>query len=194
MGGDVTLIEALDDSDLSTKQKLFVRYYLGEAHYNGVKAMRLAGYTGTENSLMVEASRSLRNPKIKRYIAEALDEKAMTPGQLIAMMSDAATGIGAYLKYDENAGQPYVDYPALLADGKGHLVKGIRYGQKGSVTVDFVDPQAARVDLARILKLFGDERAQVKAQILNLFLGVMPEEIRPQFVQALEQWSEEEEQ
>jgi hypothetical protein len=59
---------------LTLKQTLFVEAYLGEAHGNGVAAARVAGYTGTPNTLARTAWELLRQPKISLRIRARVEE------------------------------------------------------------------------------------------------------------------------
>ena len=58
---------------LTEKQRRFVEAYLGEANGNATEAARLAGYSGTDDSLAVSASQLLRNTKVEAAIKERTD-------------------------------------------------------------------------------------------------------------------------
>jgi phage terminase small subunit len=72
--------------DLAEKRKLFVEFYLGEAHGNGTEAARLAGYEFPSE----EAYRLLRNAQVRARIDERLAEVAMTANEVLAELSDIA--------------------------------------------------------------------------------------------------------
>jgi phage terminase small subunit len=51
------------------KKKLFAAAYMGKAKGNGTAAAKLAGYTGSDASLAVTASRLLKDAKVQAIIA-----------------------------------------------------------------------------------------------------------------------------
>jgi hypothetical protein len=66
--------------EFAHRRKLFVEYYLGEAHGNGTKAARMAGYEHPSE----EAYRLLRNAQVCARIVEWLAEITMTANEVWA--------------------------------------------------------------------------------------------------------------
>jgi len=71
---------AKSERELTLKQSRFATAYPDPngANGNGVAACKTAGYSGSANSLAVQASANLRDPRIRRRIAEALDAQGCT--------------------------------------------------------------------------------------------------------------------
>lgn len=74
---------------LTVKQKRFVDAYLGEANGSGVKAARLAGYKGSDNTLHNVASENLRKPKIREMVDKiaASDPLLMTRDERLQILA-----------------------------------------------------------------------------------------------------------
>jgi hypothetical protein len=77
---------------LTTKLRLFVEYYLGEARFNGTAAARLAGYQGDDNTLAAIASQNLRKLKVREAITARLHEAAMPANEVLARLTEIARG------------------------------------------------------------------------------------------------------
>jgi phage terminase small subunit len=77
------------EDELTPKELLFVAHYLGEARGNGTKAMRMAGYKGSANTLAVGASQNLRKPKISAAIEEGL-ASIMPKAEVLHILADQA--------------------------------------------------------------------------------------------------------
>jgi phage terminase small subunit len=77
---------------LTTKQRLFIEAYLGEAQFNATQAARIAGYKGNDNVLGVTGHELLRNPKIAAVVSERINEAAMSANEVMARLSAIARG------------------------------------------------------------------------------------------------------
>lgn len=75
-------------SNLTTKQNLFVQYYLELR--NGVKAAKAAGYSGNNNVLNQTAQDNLRNPTIRESIEKAYKSRLLSSDGVLAELSDLA--------------------------------------------------------------------------------------------------------
>jgi len=134
---------------LSNKQRVFVEEYL--RCWNASEAARRAGYKGNVD---VAASRLLVNASIQALIKARLAEKTMSADAALARLTEQARA--AYADYLKDNGE--VDLQRMLADGKGHLIKGYKWF-KGELTVEFYDAQAALGQIARAHGLFVDKTA-----------------------------------
>ena len=82
--GNLKEVEKEEDGNpkprLTLKQRRFTGAYADPngANGNGRLAARIAGYSGDDNQLGVQASTNLRNPKIQQSIEEALDAQGCT--------------------------------------------------------------------------------------------------------------------
>lgn len=77
-------------SNLTTKQNLFVQYYL--EHRNGVKAAALAGYDCVDvNSLNQIARANLQNPTIRQAIEDHYKSRLLSKDGVLAELSDIAS-------------------------------------------------------------------------------------------------------
>jgi phage terminase small subunit len=69
---------------------LFAEAYAGPAQGNGQEAARIAGYKGTNASLMVTASRLLRDPAVIERIANLSEKVAKAAAQEVAAACERA--------------------------------------------------------------------------------------------------------
>ncbi len=74
--------------DLTHKQRRFVQYYL--QCFNGTRAAIKAGYS--KKGAHVEASRLLRNAKVKRYIDAGFNDSHMSPAEILGRLTAQARG------------------------------------------------------------------------------------------------------
>lgn len=142
---------------LQGMQKDWVLAFLADPTRNATAAARKAGYKNPEQS----GWENRHNPKVKEYIREHFTDRIMTAEEVQARLSEIATvGYAPYLKYGPKPGEISVDLEKLLADGKGHLIKGISYVRVGQDTavqvVEFFDAYKALVDMGRVHGLFTD--------------------------------------
>ena len=143
------------ETKLTGKQELFVRYYL--VSLNATDAARKAGYAGDENTLAVTGHNNLRNPKLAQKIRQGLQERTMPPEEVLTRLTQQARGEHTrFWVYDEYGRQLHLDMKALTNAGLGHLVKKFKCHElTGTITeVEFYDAQAALKLLGTHYRLF----------------------------------------
>jgi len=118
--------------------------------WNQTKAAIATGYP--PGRARKSASRVFARPEVQAYIAERIAERAMTADEVLARLAEQARA--EYAPYLLSSGT--VDLERMLADGRGHLIKGIKWDRGGNRIVEFHDAQAALVHLGRHHKLFTD--------------------------------------
>lgn len=124
---------------LTRKQRAFIDAYI--LSWNASEAARTAGYSGkTAYSI---GARLLKNVEISDEIARILEERAMGRDEVLARLADQ--GRAGYTRYLQPDGT--VDLASLLADDKGHLVRGTKWDRNGNLVVQFYDAQSALVQL-----------------------------------------------
>lgn len=142
--------EAVDSrvSTLTPKERAFlINYLAGETQ---VKAAATAGYKQPEK----QGWRLANSPKIRAAIDEILTAQEMPRLKVIALLSQQAEA--AYAPYlRSQSGRLSVDLDNLIADGLGHLIKGVKETRYGQV-VEFYDAQTALVQMGRYHGLFTD--------------------------------------
>ncbi len=122
---------------LSRKQRAFIDEYLVD--FNATQAAIRAGYS--ERSAGVIGHETLRKPKVAAEISRRMAERTMTADE--ALIRLAEIGRADLSDYISNAG---LDVERMVADGHGHLVKGIKrvvtqYDDR--TEVEIYDKQAA---------------------------------------------------
>lgn len=134
---------------LSNKRRAFVEEYL--KCWNGAEAARRAGYA--ERTANRTGSKLLSIVDVQAHIQRRIREKAMGADEVLLRLGEQARGeVAGYLTADGE-----VDLERLLADGKGHLVKGTKRDRRGHLIVEFYDAQAALALLGRHHRLFVDQ-------------------------------------
>lgn len=144
---------------LSAKQQLFVDEYL--QCLNATQAALRAGYSKkTAHAIGWE---NLRKPEISEAIDQRLQESAMSANEVIARLTEHASGdMGDFWSIQDN-GDPVLD----LTGGKLRLIKKMKVKTTSrtisdidyvTTEVDFelYDAQAALVHLGKYHKLFAD--------------------------------------
>lgn len=123
----------IDDDKLTDKQRAFVDAYIVNG-FNGTRAAITAGYA--EISAHAEASRQLRNVKVRELIDAFFAEHAMTSREVIARLTEHARGdIGDI--WNPESGQ--VDWDKAIETGKTALIKKIKHTTKRTTTPDGTD-------------------------------------------------------
>lgn len=85
---------------LTTKRRRFVEEYCVD--FNGTRAYKDAGYKAkTDNVAAVEASRLLRDPKVRAAIDERLDELSMSAAEATKRLADWGRGTFAPFLTDD---------------------------------------------------------------------------------------------
>lgn len=104
------------------RQQRFIMAYLGEARCVGVRAAKLAGYEGTDESLRVTAARLLANANVRARIDEVLQAEALSAAEVLRELTAVATAPTTHFMQviqpaDEESGQPMMvrqDYGAKV--------------------------------------------------------------------------------
>lgn len=136
---------------LTKQQRDFVNFFLGKCNGNATRAAEMAGYSDP----VANASRIRNHPEVAAEIERLLEAEAMPLKEALKRLADQARGPGAYLLVAQN-GNLGVDGPALLEDGMGHLVKGVKETKWGQ-EIEFTDAQAALRDVLRHHGAFNDK-------------------------------------
>ncbi len=135
---------------LTRQRRKFVEEYL--ACWCGAEAARRAGYSARTAGVL--ACRMLKDPDVAALIQARITEKTMAADEVLLRLAEQARGEqAAYLRADGT-----VDLERLLEDHKGHLVKNIRFTQRGDLVVEFYDAQRALELIGRHLGLFVDRQ------------------------------------
>jgi len=143
---------------LTDRRKRFIAEYLKDL--NATRAAERAGYAWPNVSGPV-----LVNTKVVRdEIDRLLRVNIMTPEEVLSRLSEQAkTDYSAYLL---PSGQ--VDLDKMLADGKGHLIKGFKYARDGGIIVEFHDAQKALNLMAKHKGLLRDTVTQINVNLDDL--------------------------
>lgn len=147
---------------LAAKQRRFVDAYF-EYGFNGTQAVIEAGYS--ENGAAVQATRLLRNAKVKAAISERLDEAAMPANEVLARLADIArSDIGDLLTLqqremkgatgeDETVEWAMVNLAAAKRAGLTRYIKSITWTNNGP-KLELHDAMAALVNIGKAHGLF----------------------------------------
>lgn len=159
---------------LTPKQVRFLEHYL--VCWNATEAARVAKYKHPNQ----QGPNLLKNAQIAAAIRERLETAAMSADEVLARLSQqAGAEYSPYIKVtqeSDGSNRPYVDAEALIADGKAHLIKGIKIGQYG-INIEFHDVQAALVILARHHRLLTDQvDVTTKGQAIKGYANVSPDD------------------
>lgn len=113
---------------LTVRQRLFVAYFLGEAHGNAAKAASLAGYLdpyGSGHSL-------LKRPLIQKMIEAKLDKIEMGQMEVLFRLSRLARAdAGDFLKLDDGDGPPTLDFAKAARRDQLVNIKKIKSYRRG---------------------------------------------------------------
>lgn len=152
---------------LTAKQRLFVSYYLVDL--NGTEAALKAYDTTDRNVAAAMASENLRKPNIREAIDEALAGRIMSANEVLARLTEHATGSAAdFVDVTEKSAR--LNLVKAQTRGKLHLIKEITEERREilpdeegdplvtevKLTVKLYDAQAALRDMGRYHKLFVD--------------------------------------
>lgn len=171
---------------LTTRQKMFIDYYVGVANLNATRACELAGYKGTYNQLAVQGSVNIRNPNIKARIEEMLNKQVMSASETLTILSkQARSSIADVLDEDGN-----FNFREAKKRGTDSLIKKYKtkIDQQGIATheLELHDAQAAAVHLGKVYGLFGDkvtvslEAPRAALESFRLWLNDNPQATEPE--------------
>jgi hypothetical protein len=137
---------------LTYKQRLFVDFYLGVSKGNATDAARRAGY-GSPN---VEGPKNLGKPSIRAAV-EANLSAVMSSKEVLARLSEFATGnIDDFISLTE-AGEPVSNLARARKAGKMHLIRKIKPGPSGTA-IEIHDPIRALEKLGQYHGLFDGDK------------------------------------
>ena len=146
---------------LSKKRQIFATEYL--KHFNATRAARAAGYSGNDNVMAQMGHKLVRDGKIAEIIEARLKESAMSADEVLMRLGEQARA--EYSEYINE--QAEVDLKRLLADNKGHLIKGIKQTKYGP-QIEFYDGQTALGLLAKHLLTDRIRQENININIDNL--------------------------
>jgi len=149
---------------LSPKRRRFVEAYLQT--WNASEAARRAGYKGDANTI---GPRLLANVGIQAFIKVRMVETSMQANEVLKRLTQQGSNEAAgYLRSDGS-----VDLARLIADGKSHLIKGIKYDRRGQMMVEFYDAQAALALIGKAQRMFVEQvdmRQHLEQAVVNVYL------------------------
>jgi phage terminase small subunit len=145
---------------LSAKRRAFLEAYL--SCWNATEAARRTGYKHPH----VQGPRLLANVRVQVAIQARLTEIKMNADEVLVRLAQQARS--EYSAYIRDGGT--IDLARLLADGKGHLVKGAKWDRSGKLVVEFYDGQHALELLGKHLGLFKDG---VQVDISDALAGIL---------------------
>jgi len=138
---------------LSPKHRKFCEEYL--RLWNATDAYQAAYPKASRETARRNGSDLLTNTDIAQEIKARIDERAMSANEVLDRLAEHARNEhGRYITEDGA-----VNLTQLIADGKAHLIKGIKETQYGK-NIEFYDAQAALVQLGKHHKLFTDRIEQ----------------------------------
>lgn len=132
---------------LTNKQRIFVNEYL--TTWNASEAARRAGYS--EKTAGSIGHENLNKPEIDAEVKRRIADRTMGPDEVLIRLGEQARA--EYSQYIGADG--VVDLAQMIADGKAHLIKGIKETAHGK-TIEFYDGQAALVHIGKHHKIFVD--------------------------------------
>lgn len=148
---DPAPVETTTD-DLSPQQIAFIDAYF-RLKFNGTQSAIEAGYA--ESSAAVQASRLLRNDKVRAEIQRRLDGLRLGSGETFALMSEIAQGTMAdFLSVDARGWR--IDLNKAQKAGKLHLVKKIKERRDGTIELELYPKDAALRDIGKAHGLWKD--------------------------------------
>jgi len=92
---------------------------------------------------------------MRKLTERQIERRRMSPGEVIARLSDHARGSMSDFLSIEDDGAARVDLQKAERTNRLHLIRRVRLGEK-SVEIDLYDAQAALVHLGRHYRLFVD--------------------------------------
>lgn len=161
---------------LTGKQRAFADAYVETL--NQTEAARRAYDCGSDNAAAVQGHRSLRNAKVKEYLAEQSDLFAMHAAEVIMRLSYLGrTSAADFISFDDDG--PYLDLSKAAKRNALGSVRSIKQTTielndevvKRTLDVKLQDPRHALKALAKIMDLDGDEAAggpSASEQVLQL--------------------------
>ena len=144
--------------ELTTKQKLFVEAYLGEASGNASEAARIAGYTNPATI----GYRLLKKSMVRAAINRRLRTKAMGTDEILSRLSEFASGsLEHFIDLTPDGGWTLNLARAKKASKLG-LLKKLKMGRYGP-EIEIHSPLDALEKLARYHGMYAPERIEHSA-------------------------------
>lgn len=147
------MADEVQEPKWTPRQRLFVKYYLGDAKLNGAEAARLAGYS--EHTAKEIATENLAKPHIKAAI-DAHTAQIISKAEVVQRLADIAR-----LSLDDfmssSGGLPRLDWDKAKASGKLELIRKIKITEE-SIEVEPLDKQGALNTLAKMHGLLLDRQ------------------------------------
>lgn len=146
---------------LTPKQRLYAERYL--QHFDRLRAIEEVYDIGNSKSVYTMALRMDNHPTVQQYIAMRIAEKGLAANHVLARLAEIATGSLEDFLNDEmlEAGHAMVDLRKAKDLGKLHLLKRIRYLEKGGVEIELHDQMRALELLAKHLGLLQQEEVKI---------------------------------
>lgn len=155
-------VEGMDLSGLTVRQKLYVEYCL--SGMSGTKAAREAGYSSPSTA----SNRLQRHPLVRAAVLCRLKEAKASADAALAQDSEIMKAPWQDYASTDRHGRIVYDYKALIADGYGFCIRGVKETKFGQV-VEFEDAAAARERMERHHKLLTDKTTlEVSAGVLTI--------------------------
>lgn len=143
---------------LTYKQRLFVEAYLGVAGGNASEAARIAGYCNPGQA----GHDTLKKHEIQAAIDARLADAAMPANEILARLSEIASGdLGFFLSID-NSGEWKVDLKRAKKASKTKLLRKIKAGKDGP-EIEIHNPVDALKQLGLYHGLWTGEASKGKA-------------------------------
>ena len=139
---------------MNPKYRAFIEHYL--QCWVGTEAARRAGYKGTPETIRVQASRILAHPEVQAAIRQRLSEMAMGADEVLARLSLHARGATEECLKVNEQGELVMDWNAFADPRLRGLIKKVTLDGRRVAQVEFHDPQAALIQLARVYGMFKD--------------------------------------
>lgn len=134
---------------LSPKHQEFINQYIA-CYFNATEAYARAYPNATRETARRNGHELLTKTDIAEEIQRRVAEHAMSADEVLIRLGEQARAEQSLYLTAEG-----VDLDALLRNGKGHLVKGIKETKYGR-DIEFYDAQAALVHIGKHHKLFAD--------------------------------------
>lgn len=144
------------------KQAAFIDEYLKD--FNATQAAIRAGYS--EKTARSQGNRLLTNVDIKEAIEELLRSRVMSRDEALYRLRRIATfDVSDYIT--DYGRQKGLDAKRMIADGYGHLIRGIKHSNTGT-TIEWANPDDALKLILSEMKPTGNKDDPVHIAILNV--------------------------
>lgn len=146
---------------LTEKQRQFVEAYMGEAGGNGTEAARLAGYSGTENTLAQVAHTNIRKPKIQAAIRERVQQDPLVADrrERQAFWTKILRG-----EEDEASIKDRLQASKLLGKSQADFVERHEHSGPGGDPIQVQDVTLSDAELAKIAAEEGVDEALTEGE------------------------------